>query len=40
MIDIYTEKKESSNCFEYLILAFDQLISWTGTGKKDKIAMR
>ena len=24
-------------CFEYLILAFDQLISWTGTGKKDKI---
>ena len=27
-------------CFEYLILAFDQLISWTGTGKKDKIAMR
>ena len=27
-------------CFEYLILAFDQLISWTGTGKKDKIAMQ
>lgn len=27
-------------CFEYLILAFDQLISWTGTGKKDKIRIR
>ena len=27
-------------CFEYLILAFDQLVSWTGTGKKDKIKMR
>ena len=24
-------------CFEYLILAFDKLIEWTGTGKKDKI---
>ena len=27
-------------CFEYLILAFDKLISWTGTGKKDKIKIR
>ena len=27
-------------CFEYLILAFDKLIEWTGTGKKDKIKMR
>ncbi|MBQ7433085.1 MAG: hypothetical protein IJV50_06470 [Lachnospiraceae bacterium] len=27
-------------CFEYLILAFDQLVSWTGTGKADKIKMR
>ena len=24
-------------CFEYLILAFDKLIEWTGTGKRDKI---
>ena len=27
-------------CFEYFILAFDKLVSWTGTGKKDKIKMR
>ena len=27
-------------CFEHLILAFDQLIAWTGTGKTDKIKMR
>lgn len=27
-------------CFEYMILAFDKLISWTGTGKKDKIKIR
>lgn len=27
-------------CFEYLILAFEKLISWTGTGKKDKIKIR
>lgn len=27
-------------CFEYLILAFDKLVSWTGTGKTDKIRMR
>lgn len=24
-------------CFEYLILAFDKLAAWTGTGKTDKI---
>lgn len=22
-------------CFEYFILAFDKLVSWTGTGKTD-----
>ena len=27
-------------CFEYLILAFDKLTEWTGTGKKDKVKMR
>lgn len=27
-------------CFEYLILAFDKLIEWTGTGKRDKIKIR
>lgn len=27
-------------CFEHFILAFDQLVSWTGTGKTDKIKMR
>ena len=27
-------------CFEYFILAFDKLVSWTGTGKKDKIKIR
>ncbi len=27
-------------CFEYLILAFDQLVEWTGTGKADKIKIR
>lgn len=26
-------------CFEYFILAFDKLVSWTGTGKTDKIKM-
>ena len=26
--------------FEYLILAFDKLIAWTGTGKTDKIKIR
>ena len=27
-------------CFEYLILAFDKLLEWTGTGKTDKIKIR
>ena len=27
-------------CFEYLILAFDKLVEWTGTGKIDKIKIR
>ena len=27
-------------CFEYLILAFDKLVEWTGTGKTDKIRIR
>jgi hypothetical protein len=27
-------------CFEYLILAFDRLVVWTGTGKTDKIKIR
>lgn len=27
-------------CFEYLILAFDKLVPWTGTGKLDKIKIR
>ena len=27
-------------CFEYLILAFDKLAEWTGTGKTDKIKIR
>lgn len=27
-------------CFEYLILAFDKLVAWTGTGKIDKIQIR
>ena len=27
-------------CFEYLILAFDKLVAWTGTGKRDKIKIR
>lgn len=27
-------------CFEYLILAFDKLVSWTGTGRTDKIKIR
>lgn len=27
-------------CFEYLILAFDRLVSWTGTRKVDKIKIR
>lgn len=27
-------------CFEHLILAFDKLVEWTGTGKVDKIKIR
>ena len=27
-------------CFEYLILAFDKLVAWTGTVKSDKIKIR
>lgn len=27
-------------CFEHLILAFDRLVTWTGTGKTDKIKIR
>ena len=27
-------------CFEYLILVFDKLVEWTGTGKTDKIKIR
>lgn len=27
-------------CFEYIILGFGKLIEWTGTGKKEKIAIR
>ena len=27
-------------CFEYLILAFEKLVEWTGTSKKDKIKIR
>ena len=27
-------------CFKYLILAFDKLVVWTGTGKTDKIKIR
>lgn len=27
-------------CFEHLILAFDKLVTWTGTGKIDKIKIR
>ena len=27
-------------CFEYLILAFEKLMEWTGTSKKDKIKIR
>ena len=27
-------------CFEYFILAFDKLVSWTGIGKTNKIKMR
>ena len=27
-------------CFQYMILAFDKMVEWTGTGKTDKIKIR
>lgn len=27
-------------CFEHLILAFDKLVEWTGTGKTDRVKIR
>lgn len=27
-------------CFEYFLLAFEKLVTWTGTGKRDKIEIR
>lgn len=46
MLKLIAEKSEGKIiildmiCFEYLILAFDKLVEWTGTGKADKIKMR
>ena len=46
MLKSITEKSEEKIiildmiCFEYLILAFDKLVAWTGTGKTDKIKIR
>ena len=46
MLKLITDKSEGKIvildmiCFEYLILAFDKLIAWTGTGKTDKIKIR
>lgn len=46
MLKSITEKSEGKIvildmiCFEYLILAFDRLVEWTGTGKTDKIKIR
>lgn len=46
MLKYIEEKSEGSIiildiiCFEYLILAFDKLVPWTGTGKTDKIKIR
>ena len=34
------DNKWNMICFEYLILAFDKLVAWTGTGKTDKIKIR
>ena len=34
------DMKEDDKYFEYLILAFDKLVAWTGTGKTDKIKIR
>lgn len=46
MLKLITDKSEGKIvildmiCFEYLILAFDKLVTWTGTGKTDKIKIR
>lgn len=46
MLKLIAEKSEGKIiildmiCFEYLILAFDKLVMWTGTGKTDKIKIR
>ena len=46
MLKIIEEKSEGKiiildmSCFEYLILAFETLIEWTGIGKTDKIKIR
>ena len=46
MLKLITDKAEGKIiildmiCFEYLILAFDKLVAWTGTGKTDKIKIR
>ena len=46
MLKLITDKSEGKMiildmiCFEYLILAFDKLVTWTGTGKTDKIKIR
>ena len=46
MLKLITDKAEGKIiildmiCFEYLILAFDKLVTWTGTGKTDKIKIR
>lgn len=46
MLKIIEEKSEGKiiildmSCFEYLILAFETLVEWTGIGKTDKIKIR
>lgn len=46
MLKIIEEKSEGKIiildmiCFEYLILAFETLVEWTGIGKTDKIKIR
>ena len=46
MLKAITDKSEGKIvildmiCFEYLILAFNKLVEWTGTGKTDKIKIR
>lgn len=46
MLRLIAEKSEGKVivldmiCFEYLILTFDKLVPWTGTGKADKIKIR